>query len=429
MKLKDALWALTSMFSPSREKKRQDGTDAAPISSTVTDAGYYEEVSSRYTSLQVIAIMVLAVFVSVSLMTDAELLTADRLVYFAKDMATSLSLREGAASETLVYTADEENHFTLYRGGLSVLSPTKLTVFTATGRESFTSSQTYHTPRANASGQYLLTYDIGGKSYGVCNSFTCVKTETLEHAIRSVAVSDAGSYCLVTDGEEYASEVLLYNENFRMINRYRLPEYTLFAAIRPDGGELAMASVTSDGGRLLTQIRVATPGKNEIDAVWNVPDVYPVDCRYANGNIRLLTTGGMFVFSSDGKEIGEFRADADEVLGFYPTADGYILRRPVNSFSNGSELLVLNGKAEVVCLVSGSFSIVDACFDGDTLYVLTDGEVYLFTERGIPAGSIPLSGNYRKIIPLPGDDTELLLCGDARSVRVSVRAATVPVEK
>ena len=82
----------------------------------VTDAGYFETVSVRYASAQLIAIMLLAVFLGVSLLTDSDLLSADNLIYFAKDMTSSVSMRENAARDTLVYTASEDADRVLYIG-------------------------------------------------------------------------------------------------------------------------------------------------------------------------------------------------------------------------------------------------------------------------------------------------------------------------
>ena len=78
-----------SLLSLLRGKRRADSqaveADGMPnIAEHVTDAGYYQEVSFRYSSAQVVCIMLLAVFLAVSLMTNASLLSADNFIYSSK---------------------------------------------------------------------------------------------------------------------------------------------------------------------------------------------------------------------------------------------------------------------------------------------------------------------------------------------------------
>ena len=134
------------------------------IDERITDTGYYQEISFRYHSAQIICMMLLAVFLAVTLMTDAGALSADNLIYFVKDLSTTITDREKEAKDTYVYTSDENNVYTLYRDGLVVLGKQKLTLFTATGREAQSHLLSYQNPTLAASGRYLAAYDMGHPS-------------------------------------------------------------------------------------------------------------------------------------------------------------------------------------------------------------------------------------------------------------------------
>jgi hypothetical protein len=215
-----------------------------PVREIITDEGYYREISLRYGTAQVIGIMLLAVFVAVSLVTNTELLSANNLIYFAKDLTSSIAMRESEARDTLVYASDADNQFVLYRDGLAALGKDKLTVFTATGREAHSHLLSYETPRLVTSGRYLLSYNLGATEFSLYNSFTNVKTATTAQNIRNAAICNKGYYCLVTDGQESESRVELYNDSHRMISRYSLQESTICAAIRDDAEELAVVSAS-----------------------------------------------------------------------------------------------------------------------------------------------------------------------------------------
>ena len=389
--------------------------DMPDITESVTDAGYYGEVSFRYHSAQVIAMMLLAVFVAVSLLTNADLLSADKLIYFVKDLATSVSLRESEARDTLVFASDESNQYTLYRDGLAVLGEQKLTIFTATGREAHSHLLAYRTPRLASSGRYLAAYDMGGKNLSLYNSFTCVKDIVTEHAIRFVDVCDKGYYCVVTDGAEYPSEVLLYDEGHHLMNRYRLQEYTLMAELSENGEELMLVSVSSDHGRMVTHLSFAVPGDNSWGDSFTVDDAYPVTCCYTtDGNILLLTTDALYLYSRQGVQLACHWLTRT-VLSFRVDQEGCVLITRANAYDTSSGVMVFDKNADMVYNVSVEEHIADACYVKGSLVVLGERNLTVYQmDSTTPVSSITLQGDYN--ILLAYDNEEYVLCGKAKAI-------------
>ena len=389
-----------------------------PIDERITDTGYYSEISFRYHSAQIVCIMLLAVFLFVSLMTDARALSADNLVYFAKDLATTIADREKEATDTFVYAADKNNACTLYREGLVVLGRQKLTVFTATGREAHSHLLSYQNPRLASSGRFLAAYDLGGKSVSLYNSFTQVNDITTEHAVRAMAICNKGYYCLITDGDEYPSEVLLYNDRHRMINRYRLQEYTVCADLRQDGSELMLTSVSAVQGRMVTHIAFAVPGKTEWGYSFEVNDAYPVASRYnEDGNISLLTTDALIVLSPQGEEISRYLLSPNDVLSYRLSEEGCVLVCRDQASDRSCRVLTFdkNGNLEYNISVSDVANDV-YCVNG-SLAVLLEGRLLLFRdpEEGEPT-EVSFKGGYHTILAY--NDQEFLLCGEAKAIAV-----------
>jgi hypothetical protein len=388
------------------------------IDEGITDTGYYNEISFRYHSVQIICIMLLAVFLAVTLMTSAHVLSADNFIYFVKDMATTVADKEKEAKDTFVYASDEDNQYALYREGLVVLGKQKLTVFTATGREAHSHLLSYQNPRLSSSGRYLAAYDMGGRSVSLYNSFTCVKEITSDHAVRTMAICNKGYYCLITDGAEYPSEVVLYNDRHRMINRYRLEEYTVCADLKPDGSELMLASVSAEMGRMVTHIAFATPGKSEWGHSFEVKDAYPVACQYTEeGNIRLLSTDALYLFSAKGEELSCYQFSSSEVLSFRMTGDSCVMICRDDTSDRVTRVLAFDkmGNLEYNILVPRVAR--DACYVNGTLAVLCDGQLLLYrdTSEDTPI-EVTLKGHYHTLLAY--DNQEFLLCGDAKTIAV-----------
>lgn len=410
--------ALQSGRHVSPQNQQPQGDEIPSISESITDTGYYNEISFKYHSAQIICIMLLAVFLAVSLMTDAGALSADNLIYFVKDLSTTITDREKEAKDTFVYASDENNAYTLYREGLVVLGRQKLTFFTATGREAQSYLLTYQNPRLASSGRYLAAFDMGGKRVCLYNSFTCVNDITTEHAVRSVAICNKGYYCLITDGAEYASEVLLYNDRHNVINRYRLEEYTIMADLRQDAAEVMLVSVSSELGRMITHIDFAIPGQGEWGNSFEVMDAYPVDCHYTeDGNVCLLTTDALYIFSAQGQELTRYSLATEGVISFRETEDRQILvcRNGVSDQLSG--VLVFDKMGNLEYNVSAPAAVKDVyCLDG-ILAVLCDGALFVYREGVDDAPEvIDLKGNYHTLLAYSNE--EFLLCGDAKAITV-----------
>ena len=389
-----------------------------PVREIVTDEGYYREISLRYGTAQVIGIMLLAVFVAVSLVTHTELLSANNLIYFAKDLTSSIAMRESEARDTLVYASDADNQFVLYRDGLATLGKDKLTVFTATGREAHSRLLSYATPRLVTSGRYLLAYNLGGREFSLYNSFTNVKTATTTQSIRNAAICNKGYYCLVTDGEESESRVELYNDSHRMISRYSLQEYTVCAAIRDDGEELAVVSVSTQDGRMVTHIALVTPGASEWGTTWTVADAYPVQCHYTDeGNLMLLTTNALYWFDSSGQMLNTHTFSPSDVYSFRADGEGCVLLSRANAYNNDTRVEAFDKEGDRVYNITVTGAVLDAARCEMGLAVLTRGELAVYrTDSASDRVSVALKESYRVLLPC--ENNEFMLCGDAKAITV-----------
>ena len=419
MKKRPSLRMLASLFGRKKRYDPDTGEELeqkVDLSESVTDVGYYQEVSFRYHSAQMIAIMLLAVYFAVSVLTNAALLSADNLIYFAKDLSSSLALQESEARESMIYSSDENSDYALYREGLAVLGSQKLTVFTASGRESYSNSLSYRTPRIASSGRYLVTYDLGGKDVGVYNSFTCVKQITTENSIRYVAACNKGYYALVTDSTEYGGEVLLYNENHHMVNRYRMEQYTLMAALRQDGSELVLISVSAEGGRMQTHLAQVAPNAQEWGHSAVVQDAYPVACHYTEENeLLLVTTAGIYRFNEQLELQASSSFTTETVLSFRANEQGCVLVCRDNVYDTATRIIVFDKSTDQVYNISVSSEVYDVSYAFGVLSVLTKHELNVYRDgQSASYATASFSGEYTRLLAF--NEEEFLVCGSAKAI-------------
>lgn len=394
------------------------GAEGELVRERVTDAGYFEEVSIRYATAQMLCIILLAVFAAVSLLTNSSLLSSENLLFFAKDMTTSLMQRESVARDTMVYTSDEDNRYALFRDGLAVLGDDKLTVFTATGREAYFKYTSFATPRLCPSGRYLVAYDLGGRSYALYNSFDCVESGTTDTPIRAVTAANNGSYCIVTDGVEYASRATLYNERFHAVAYYNLNEYTLCADLTEDGSRLLLASLSSQSGRMTTHLMLSRPDQNTPDAEWTVDDAYPVAAHWTqSGNVMLLSTDFVAWYDRKGNELTRYTFLSRDVLSYRTSDEGCVLLCRANAYDASIRLLAFDKNGDEVYNITVDGGVSDVSYANGVLAVLLDGELRLYRQNDDQSyGAIPFKGSYQTVLALSA--REYLLCGTAKTITV-----------
>ena len=403
------------------DRKRVAAAEAEnAVRESMTDAGYYREISLRYATWQLIGIVLLAVFLAVSLLTNASMLSGDNLAFFVRDMTASLSLRESAARDTLVYASDEDNRYELFREGLAVFGKEKLTVFTATGRESYSEYISFATPRLAASGHYLAAYDLGGTSYRLYNSFTCVKRGTAEATIRTVTAANDGSYAIVTDDAEYATRVTLYNGDHRAINRYRLEQYTVCADLCEDGSRLLLGSFSSQNGRMATHLMLATPSQNTFDAEWTVTDAYPVAVQLTDDGVMLLSTEFVAWFDLTGRELSRHTFLSASVQSYRLNEYGCVLSVRADSARADVRVLAFDNEGKEVYNIVTDGAPVDVMLYEETLGVLMSGNLSVYQNGNeTPKFETSLTGDYTSILCCDRD--ELVLCGSGKAVLMRVK--------
>ena len=125
--------------------------------------------------------------------------------YLIKEFSSAVD--QGSHYETLSYESDPRQNFTLYRGGVAAVSPSRLSIFTSTGRRTLNITSGFSSPYMVSSGKYLLVYDTAGTTFSVYNSFARVYTETLDYPVTDACFLENGGFVIVTRSADSRSVV------------------------------------------------------------------------------------------------------------------------------------------------------------------------------------------------------------------------------
>ncbi len=269
---------------------------------------YYATVSARYKIAQRIFSLLLILFVLISIFANIRNITYGNFFYFVRDFGNAVDI-ESTNYETLTYDVYPNQSFTLYRGGLAAVSPSNVSVFTATGRRTLRSRSDYVIPYAVCSDKYVLVYDMSGTSFALYNSFSKVYSENFDNAITDAAISDSGVFAVVTSSAEYKSEIKVYNKNIKPIGKYSKDMYAIDVAIDADGERMAVLYYSVGDGRGATTLRVYDISERKNDTrepdeerILNervMPYEFPLACSFLDKDRLSVVTDGSITVLDD----------------------------------------------------------------------------------------------------------------------------------
>ena len=383
--------------------------------STLPQNEYYESVSSGLGIVQVVLYLSLLAFVVLSFLRNTDLITYRNFYYFIKDLNASAKTVNVWNTDSVSYPTDDKQSFALYRKGLAVAGNNSVTVFTATGRQSISQSISYRNPVAVGTGKYLLVYDLGGTEYSLYNSYTQIFSGETDYPISGAAVSESGTYALITEASEINSVVTLYNSSFERKSAYPKKGYVMDVAISSDGEQIAMVTSTVANGSFHTELTVCKVGEKTERAKLKISDSLALSCIFTEKNtVSVLCSGGVYTFTADGKRLGSHGFGGDTVAAYAITDSGIAVALKTLGTSEKKHILVFDKRGELICNENAPKQVDAMVRQGDTVYLQTaysviklDVNTRKFTERICQTAQ-------RKILAV--SESEILLCSPQKAV-------------
>ena len=303
-----------SLFNPEPQREkvlRHEDFNAAGDS-------YYASVAVGYKIAQRLLVLFLAFFLLISFITNYREITFDNFFYLMKEF-TSAADTENSNYETLSYNSDSRHVFVLYRGGVAIANPSRISLYTATGRKALDLSSNYSSPCVEASNKYVLVYDTAGNTFSVYNSLARVFTKTLDHPITDAHIDDDGGFAVVTRGDStQSSRIYVYNNNFKAYAMIPMNKYAFDVKISKDLDRIVCVYYGSGSGIGQTTIsaRKYSDPVNETARV-DISGEFPLAFGFLkNGKSALITDSSVRIYNSSFEEIDVYQYSNVSITGF-----------------------------------------------------------------------------------------------------------------
>ncbi len=317
---------------------------------------YYASVSAFYKVFERILWVLLAIFMTFSIVTNYREITFDNFFYLLKDFS-NVADNDASNYQVLSYDSDKRQKFDLFHGGIVSAAPSSVSIFTSSGRRSLKSNNDYYSPSVVTCDKYVLVYDSASASFSVYNSFSKVFNKKLEDPITDAEFAENGAFAVATRQADMKTVIYLYDKNIKEYGYISQSDYVFDMSFSMSEKRFATISydVASGTGETIVSFYDVSDSKGAKKLLpKKISEEFPISCAYLeNGDFVILTNQSLRLFDKDLNEKEPPKQFFDSTVSAYRVT------------ANGAVVVTTDGATKTVYAIDS---------DGDFVYSGVVGE-------------------------------------------------------
>ena len=257
----------------------------------------------RYTTvIKYIAILSVAVTALILYINNFDFLRPENLVnYIRKNIIYSPS----GAGFPKGLPGGNFKEFIPGKKNIIYLTDTHFYVYNQSGKEMLALQHLYGSPYVAAKQDYYLLYDNYGMQFRAYSKTKKLFETELQNRIFSVAVSEKGTFGVITDSQKYLGEILIYdNKGKNIFNWFSADHQIRYMDFMDDGKTFAVGTISGIDGIYVSDINIFNVGKSDVQSKTRINDGFLIslDCK-VNGNTVALFDNKAVVIDRKGKTV------------------------------------------------------------------------------------------------------------------------------
>ena len=367
----------------------------------------YSNAAAISWTVAIISIVAIIIFILGVAIFGGKDVSLDGMYYLYRDVNSMGSVGSGENTR-LDYTIPKKNQdFALFKNGLCVAGDTDIQIFNKTGNQTMSVSTNCSDPEIAASNEYIVVYDIGGKSFYAYNSFAEIYSEKRDFPISRVAIADNGKLCVVGQSQSYNCEVTVYDDSFKREFTYSRNDYAIDCDFDSDGRNIALCSLTSSGGEYLVTLTLLDTKKQEVKAQLEIDGVLPYECHYiGNDRIALICSDRVQIYNERLDLKGEYRFPNLELEYMSVSSDGIALMFVNDRIKGQSTVVVIDSRAKEKMEYEYTGDSSDMALFGGYIYIAENGGVL----------RVDCSFRHETYAPIESSGGKLIICDKDRVI-------------
>ena len=331
---------------------------------------YWARVGGSYGFVFRALLLILPIFVIVFMALCAGGFTRNSVFGFGKDLrAVSAFLSSDYA--TVSYTYHEGERVVLsYHDGVAAVTGGGIEIYSPDGERLSNVDTAFSAPRAVCSQKYLLAYDFGKNSFLVTGAYGVLFSGETDFPIYGADVADTGHFALITASDTHLSQVLLYDANFKLIQRFTRDSATTAVTLSDNGKYVAIGGMTAQNGNAVGIVETYRVGvKNSAFRTTLAEAVLDVEFT-DNRHIAVLGTSSFCMMDTDSETERVVSFDGATLSAFDVKEDGCALVLSSDPLRRESRVVVCDKKGDVLLDAVQEGDISSVALAGDSVFLL-----------------------------------------------------------
>lgn len=261
---------------------------------------------------------------------------------------------------------------------IGILTDTSFIIYSRNGTKLVTRPHGFNNPYAVCGGGRALIFDLGGKQFSVETRFSEPLSQTMDYAITSAAMGGNGSFAIITEAENYLSELTAYSNSNKAVFKWDSSQGRILCAdISPDGKMLAAVVTGARKGSVFSDIYIFNLSKKDPVAVKKYDDTFFYSVKFKD-NKRLAAVGtqkAVFLYTS-GKEKSVYSFGENEALCTSNSSGPVVIA--FKKTAGSTDLVSLDGEGKKLGETKISGEVNKICQGGGRIVALQNSKVTAF---------------------------------------------------
>ena len=369
--------------------------------------------------IKVFAILFLS-FLSVAIFVNREKFSPDYVGTFLEDLFAGIQHGNGYPYKISGSKVNNEN-FKVIDKDLFLLSDTTLSALNTSAREMHKSQHCYQNPMLKVSSTRAVVYDLGGKNLEITSRSKNLHTATMNNNIISAAVSNYGTFAVVTEAKGFLGQLTVFAKNGKDIYyKYNFADhYITDVAISENGKSVAICGSTAKDGSMMSTVYAFDYKSEEPKVKLNYDDNMFIRVEYlSNGNVVAVGDRLISVINPKNGSKEDYFYDNKNLIGFdINKKDGILLALSLSEDGNNTDMIVINKNGKVDKSFHTDHSVKAVSFNHGKLAALSYGEVYVYNVSGKKLKSLPVGNDVKNIRLFSSRDIYVLGITEVRKIR------------
>lgn len=251
------------------------------------------------------------------------------------------------ASGNFPITPDEPSAVSIYgvKNNLLAADSHTLTFYDENGKERANYNHVFSKPVTRVNGKRVLVFDSGSDQFRLYNKSGEIYSKSTDNDILTASLGDNGTAAVLTASEKYASSLLIYDPDGKLIYRYDSVQRIMSASVDSGSNSATICTFSSEDGQIYSQVRSIEFDSDGEKMISEKLSCLAVACVKNNaGNYCVIGDTAMYTISSDGTILSQY--DYGGTLEDYcadPSCSAVIIS---SSNKNTSRLIIADADAK-----------------------------------------------------------------------------------